>query len=116
MWELRRQGKSRYKSLTKAQCEAIERDYQLYKREVAIGKRTQSRRCILTESGSKRIQMDIGKTKKKTVQKHETFNLIICNVWKLRKFDFTSVPPKLKFRSKSIELVRPNLSVNLPKH
>ena len=61
VWELRRQGKSRYKSLTKAQCEAIERDFQLYKREVAIGKRTQSRRCILTESGSKRIQMDIGK-------------------------------------------------------
>ena len=48
VWELRRQGKNRYKSLTKSQCEAIEHDHQFYLREKSIGKRTQSRRFIQT--------------------------------------------------------------------
>ena len=52
VWEIRRQGKNRYKSLTKSQCEAIETDHQRYEHERAIGKRTQARRHIQVESAS----------------------------------------------------------------
>ena len=49
VWELRRGGKNRYKPLTKSQCEAIEKDYNFYTREKSIGKRTHSKRNIVTE-------------------------------------------------------------------
>ena len=51
-WEIRKQGKNRYKSLTKSQCEAIETDHQRYEHEKAIGKRTQAHRHILVDSSS----------------------------------------------------------------
>ena len=52
VWEIRKQGKNRYKSLTKSQCEAIETDHQRYEHEKAIGKRTQAHRHILVEYSS----------------------------------------------------------------
>ena len=58
VWEIRRQGKNRYKSLTKSQCEAIEMDHQRYEHEKAIGKRTQSNRHILLEGGKKPIEVN----------------------------------------------------------
>ena len=52
VWEIRKQGKNRYKPLTKSQCEAIELDHQRYEHEKAIGKRTQAHRHILVDSSS----------------------------------------------------------------
>ena len=49
VWELRRGGKNRYKPLTRSQCDAIEKDYNFYTREKSIGKRTHSKRNIVTE-------------------------------------------------------------------
>ena len=37
---------SRYKSLTRSQCEALEEDFQLYMRERSIGKRTNEQRLV----------------------------------------------------------------------
>ena len=51
-------GKSRYKSLTKSQCDGIEKDFQCYLREKSIGKRTSARRMIPTEPGRKPIEVD----------------------------------------------------------
>ena len=42
-------GKNRYKPLTRSQCDAIEKDYNFYTREKSIGKRTHSKRNIVTE-------------------------------------------------------------------
>ena len=44
MWECRREGKQRYKSLTGAQCQTIEHDFMLYSRLLAIGKAPPPRR------------------------------------------------------------------------
>ena len=35
VWEIRRPGKSRYKSLTSSQCEMIERDFQGHHRSIS---------------------------------------------------------------------------------
>lgn len=58
VWEIRKQGKTRYKSLTKSQCDAIERDFQLYLREKSIGRHPQSTRFIQPEGGRKQIEVD----------------------------------------------------------
>ena len=50
VWEIRKQGKTRYKSLTKAQCEAIEADFQRYSREKTVAKPVNESRKIRTAS------------------------------------------------------------------
>lgn len=46
VWEVKRNGKTRFKPLTRAQCDAIESDFQLYLREQAVNKRTHDERII----------------------------------------------------------------------
>jgi vacuolar protein sorting-associated protein 13A/C len=46
VWEIKRSGKTRYKPLTRAQCDALEEDFQLYQREKSIGKRTSEQRTL----------------------------------------------------------------------
>jgi vacuolar protein sorting-associated protein 13A/C len=46
VWEVRREGKQRYKSLTTAQCQAIEQDYTVYSRKLAVGKAPLARRQL----------------------------------------------------------------------
>jgi len=46
VWEIRKEGKSRYKSLTTGQCQAIERDFMIYRRMMDIGKPCDPRRVI----------------------------------------------------------------------
>lgn len=58
VWEIRKHGKTRYKSLTKSQCDAIEKDFQLYIREKSIGRHPQSNRIIQPEGGRKLIEVD----------------------------------------------------------
>lgn len=58
VWEIRRNGKSRYKSLTRAQCEALEADFQLYMREKTVGKRTSDQRKINVEGSKSQLHVD----------------------------------------------------------
>ena len=46
VWEVRREGKQRYKSLTTAQCQAIEHDFMVYSRLLAIGKNPSPQRIM----------------------------------------------------------------------
>ena len=48
VWEIRKEGKQRYKSLTTAQCQAIEHDFMVYSRLLAIGKNPSPQRSIET--------------------------------------------------------------------
>ena len=50
VWEIRKQGKSRYKPLTRSQCEAIEADFQKYSREKTVAKAVNESRKIRTVS------------------------------------------------------------------
>ena len=53
VWEIRKQGKSRYKPLTRSQCEAIEADFQKYSREKTVAKAVNESRQIRTVSNEK---------------------------------------------------------------
>jgi hypothetical protein len=76
VWEIRKTGKSRYKSsriripypypyppvsifryksLTSSQCEALERDFQVYMREKSIGKTTREERSLKTAGGKQEL-------------------------------------------------------------
>merc|ERR1719319_200795 len=44
VWEVRKEGKLRFKSLTTAQCQAIDRDWMIYSRMLAIGQSPQPHR------------------------------------------------------------------------
>ena len=57
VWEVKRSGKSRYKMLTRAQCDALETDFQVYLREKSVGKRTSDAR-VITVMGSKDIHVN----------------------------------------------------------
>jgi len=46
VWEIRKEGKQRYKSLTQGHCQAIEHDFMVYSRMLAIGKSPAPRREI----------------------------------------------------------------------
>ena len=46
VWEIRKEGKQRYKSLTQGHCQAIEHDFMVYSRMLAIGKSPPPRRQI----------------------------------------------------------------------
>eukprot|EP00092_Neocalanus_flemingeri_P033380 GFUD01036296.1.p1 GENE.GFUD01036296.1~~GFUD01036296.1.p1 ORF type:complete len:2741 (+),score=704.42 GFUD01036296.1:512-8224(+) len=46
VWEIRKEGKQRYKSLTQGHCQAIEHDFMVYSRMLAIGKSPGPRREI----------------------------------------------------------------------
>ena len=57
VWEIRKQGKSRYKPLTVAQCDAIEEDFAQYSRDKTVGKRTSDSRKVVVESSTKEQQI-----------------------------------------------------------
>ena len=46
VWEIRKEGKQRYKSLTQGQCQAIEHDFMVYSRLLSIGKNPPAHRNI----------------------------------------------------------------------
>ena len=46
VWEIRKEGKQRYKSLTQGQCQAIEHDFMVYSRLLSIGKNPRAARQI----------------------------------------------------------------------
>ncbi|TRY69082.1 hypothetical protein TCAL_09656 [Tigriopus californicus] len=46
VWEVKRNGKTRFKPLTRVQCDAIESDFQLYLRELSVNKRSSVERIV----------------------------------------------------------------------
>ena len=46
VWEVRKEGKSRYKSLTTGQCQEIEHDFMVYNKLLSIGKNPPPHRVL----------------------------------------------------------------------